>query len=310
MTGFRLRGLWLALVTVGAIALSVPAVASAAFTGGNGRIAYIDDPGHVVTVSSTGGSDRILTGRRAGVEFAAYRPDGREIVFDPAPGWESEGGPLYIMRAGGRGRARRITRAFDSRGRIGADREANWSPDGQSVVFTRDYQFRVGEDWEVSAPPSGPCAGARVCIRVYHRGRSRPLLPGASEPVWSTRGWIAFRDFHDSISVIRPDGSGERRLARDYGLFGFDWSPEGRRLVYVDSKERLSLVGADGRHVRRLGRDGWNPVFAPNGRSIVYEDDFKLYTTDLRGRHRHGLRSRYPLSELMDWQPLPRRTHR
>jgi Tol biopolymer transport system component len=285
--------------------------ASAAFPGRNGRISYIAnrkaglDGYPIVSVRPQGGHDRLLT-RPFDIPATsdAYNPDGQKIAFDAG----STGNAIYIKQVGGRRHARRLTRRFSS---PGDDFAPNWSPDGQSIVFERLYYGQP--------PRTGACAGADVadtCIRIYHRGRSRAvvLLASGGRPVWSVRNLIAYGDADGSISIIRPDGSGRRRLANTGGGIGPDWSPDGRRLVF--STGTLMTVGANGHHLRDLGRDGQEPAFSPDGRKIVYETlsagnkKTVLRTIDLRGggvrvvQTRHEVFSADPTP--LDWQPLPR----
>jgi Tol biopolymer transport system component len=309
------------VVALGAMSYDA-AVANAAFPGRNGRISYVanSSPSPLVSVRPRGGHDRVLL--RNGFVTSAYSPDGRTIVFERASG---AGSSIYIKQVLGRPRLRRLTRPFDPSGRIGGDAAPNWSPDGRSVVFVRSYTFRddAGED-RVRPPATGPCAGAEACIRIYHRGRTRAVgavRDAEPQPVWSVRNRIAFSEgFSGRISVIRPDGSGRRRLViGDYTGHGMDWSPDGRRLVFT-SGERLVTVGADGRHLRRLGRDAYQPAFSPDGRRIVFldldaDDKEQLRTVDLRGHRLHIVRTRYEMFHNypglpLDWQPLPRRRHR
>src|SRR3546814_13189876 len=55
-------------------------------------------------------------------------------------------------------------------------------------------------------------------------------------PVWSPRGdLIDFMRQHAGefyIGVMRPDGSGERMLVRDYNVEAPTWAPNGRVLSY------------------------------------------------------------------------------
>src|SRR3546814_13900332 len=71
-------------------------------------------------------------------------------------------------------------------------------------------------------------------------------------PVWSPRGdLIAFTRQHAGefyIGVMRPDGSGERMLVRDYNVEAPTWAPNGRVLSYF----RTSRADP-----REIGRAAW-----------------------------------------------------
>jgi Tol biopolymer transport system component len=148
-------------------------------------------------------------------------------------------------------------------------------------------------------------------------------------PVWSPDGkWIAFVDSRhvpkghkcltdddyacpSEISMIRPDGTGERQVTQPaLGVGTPTWSPDGRMLVY--SREgRLRLVNVDGSDDRRLTsttrphHEG-SPSWGPDGTSIALVVDDEAYVTDLRGNMRRisNLRGRRvgPIRTLT-WSP-------
>jgi tricorn protease len=95
-----------------------------------------------------------------------------------------------------------------------------WAPDGKTLAFTsnRDGAWRLYV--------------ADVATR-----EARALTPGeglVAAPAYSPDGaWIAFvRRPQSSLWVIRPDGSGEQRVAEGPKIGDFHWSPDGRWLAF------------------------------------------------------------------------------
>jgi dipeptidyl aminopeptidase/acylaminoacyl peptidase len=259
-------------------------VAHAAFPGKNGLIGFslqccsgsdLEDYGGRL-IHPDGGRMRRLDG---GAPFGvAFSPDGSRIAYADAFGFG-----LRVQRADGRGREHTLTR--------GSDFDPDWSPNGQRVVFSRLYE---GDDY-------------RQELRIKEGTGSRPLTDG-SDPAWSAKGKIAFVHSDGGIYVIRPDGSGLRRVV-EQGAEP-DWSPDGRLIVYT-RRAGIWVVRAGGGGARRL-HGGSSPSFSPNGRQIVYIGGRgRLQIMGAGGKHSMrvpGLRNVDYVEEtlmLPDWQPLP-----
>jgi TolB protein len=99
------------------------------------------------------------------------------------------------------------------------------------------------------------------------------------------------------LDLINADGSGLRRLAHGSGAAP-EWSPDGRKLVFVKRPERsgaacrpvgschdeIYVINADGTGLRRLTRnavvDG-APVWSPDGRRIAFTRDRDRQTANI-----------------------------
>jgi Tol biopolymer transport system component len=241
--------------------------------------------GGTVYVARTDGTGvRPLT-RGSAVDWS---PDGRRIVF-------ARRDVIYVSAADGTGE-RRLARGFGPR----------WSPDGRWIAFTA----REGVFFSVQLMrPDG--------------SRRHRLIRGAS-PAWSPNGrLIAFSSDRETpenpeIYVVRPDGSGLKRLTHTAGGVevlgddGFpDWSPDGKRIVFTSNRTGegdLWTMRADGSGERRLAglprRDDFSPRFSPDGGWIAFEShtlgraDVYLVRADGTGAKRLAVRASAP-----SWKP-------
>jgi dipeptidyl aminopeptidase/acylaminoacyl peptidase len=114
---------------------------------------------------------------------------------------------------------------------------------------------------------------------------------GPSSPEWSPDGKKLLFGGHDHLdtaaqSLWYSTASGKRirrirlgfRGARTgpgaITLHGWDWAPDGRRVVFAASKEpaaaRLYTISIDGRHRRALRRRGSGPEWSSDGRYILF----------------------------------------
>lgn len=174
------------------------------------------------------------------------------------------GGGLYTISSDGRG-MKRLT--------IGQDEAPAWAPGGARLVFSRTQDSgRSYEIYVVSATGTGTHA-------ITHGGgyaQSPTWAPDASRIVFSASGGRFGQSTDPSCApnlwVVKPDGSGLRRLARA----GVEpaYSPDGRRIAFVrpDLRDRpwLYIVESSGGGMHRIGL-GAHPSWSPDGRYVVVE---------------------------------------
>ena len=87
----------------------------------------------------------------------------------------------------------------------------------------------------------------------------------------------------DDLAVVEADGSGREVVVTAPGpQFDSDWSPDGSRLVYRDSRtgvnvnDEIYVSSADGSGARNLTAspaNDWSPAWSPDGEQIAFASD-------------------------------------
>jgi len=157
---------------------------------------------------------------------------GKRIAFLKLtdPFWQ-----VWVMDAGGGG-ATQVTRSARDKMRV------SWFPDGRRIV----YNATPGELWIAD-------------LKTLQETRIPIDMEGMTDGIVSPDGaWIAFSASigggvdNNDIWIVRPDGSGARRLTDEKGLQHYPcWSAGGERLYYLsgegkDDHDIMSLEIATG----------------------------------------------------------------
>jgi TolB protein len=208
----------------------------------------------------------------------AWTPDGK-LVVTLAQGRERElsGGP-QIQRSVVEqidlrsGRQRTI---YGRTGWAGDALDAQVSPDGRTVIYTRFNSAR-------SKPPFRRAIFAIDSNGSNHRQLASWELGGGDHPVFSPEGRILFRSFDDVDSrqsdfwTVRPDGSDLEQLTHfEQGtlVLSASYSPDGEWIVYgADGAggADLHVMRADGTGSRVLASTEWwdsAPDWEPTAKS-------------------------------------------
>jgi WD40-like Beta Propeller Repeat len=254
---------WAALIaSVGLLALG-PDSSQAAFRGENGRIVYVTKAnlggdGHALVAREPSGGGRMVLRRLSHdgcVGSPAYSPEGGALALDTCEN-------LATMRADGSGFLQ-LPRFSQPEGPSGfyyaSDSQPAWSPDGARLVFVSQTGYDDGFQ---------PYESRRLAI-VNADGSAARELTGehVADPQWSSRGMIAFTEWQ-AIWVIRPDGSGRRRVVSRAEQAA--WSPGGRSIALrVDraaSRRPRQAAGSASPLSTVRGSAPWLAASTPPGR--------------------------------------------
>jgi Tol biopolymer transport system component len=225
------------------------------------RIAFARG-GDIWIVAAGGRRDRRLTRTRANDMLPAWSPDGQWIAFvrvtrRSGGDWKT----VIIVSPDGR-KLRRLAQAVERNDLPWG--HPTWSPDGRWIAFHTGIHQGAG------ALRLAHVSGRRERVLTDAWGRCGGQRISDSQPSWSPDGqWIAFLRDERAICVVRPDGSGLRRLTPDGQYYAFAWSPDGRRIAYVTSAGLCVMNASDGTASKLLTM-GSNPAWSPDGRRLAF----------------------------------------
>jgi Tol biopolymer transport system component len=288
------------------LALAVASPAQAAFPGRNGVIAYVaagsgvfGGPAEVWTVDPSSGATTQLTDLFL-TDGPAWSDDGRTLAFSLSVGRE---GFVIAAVAGRRPVAAKWTfgdaewmtlpvRPPDGGPGFSEDSDPSWAPGGRRIV----YRDRAGS-----------------LIVLDASDRKRVIVTSAQDPAWSPDGrLIALSQCATACSlwVVRPDGTGLRRLTNDtLNASAPSWSPDGHKLVFQANGGLWIMRWPSPRyrwHPRPLVESGDGPSWSPDGRQIAFADDDGIYVVDTNGSNQRrlvGFAAGEPFRHETDWQP-------
>ena len=265
-----------------------------------GKIAFYskrDGNSEIYTMDSNGSDPTRLTFNAAKDNAPSWSPNARQIAFhssrhdDNDPHTAEENTEIYIMDADGSNQ-RRLTHY------PGLDTGPDWHPDGSQITFTSTRNAGENQNFNIFVIDAD---GSNV--------RQITDLEFAARPKWSPDGRrIAFEAFigHSrEIYVANADGTSRFQVSRPRlgaDMFLGGWSPDGKRIVYMEAVDTsvaksapviatLNLVGrrkvVGQRKVKQwdrvpVPRMPLNTVtFSADGKSLLFagkrDNDWNIY---------------------------------
>lgn len=150
----------------------------------------------------------------------------------------------------------------------------SFSVDGRAVVYVE--MNRRENTWQVSFDPAtGNVGGSPVQLTRGVRRYSNPeLSPDEKSIVFVSQG-----EAQEDVFVITRDGAELRQLTDDLSLDRIPrWSPDGQQLAFLsdrNGKYEIWRMNQNGGDLERLTdvpeADVLNPVWAPDGRRLLYQ---------------------------------------
>jgi hypothetical protein len=212
----------------------------------------------------------------------SIRPDGtalRHLWAPPAgdahaPVWSPDGSRIAVAVLSGERRQLWLVSADGSNPRLLVDdpyeprvgfRDLSFSPDGKRLAFVG--RSAGSSQLEIADLDEGSRTRLTSEVEVFN-------------PRWSPDGRLLAYRSYPMIRVIEPTGSGDRVITEPFQLhYGGlqSWSPDGKQLVHEGGGEpspKVAITGIVGG--TRYGNYGSDPVWAPRGQLIVYQQLVRL----------------------------------
>jgi TolB protein len=276
------------------------AIAGGSYPGADGRIAFTRTSNHgyeasIYAINPDGSDLKLLTSTGKTAAHPAFSPDGSKIAFE-------RDGEIWVMGAEGQS-PQRLT----DPPRYIVDTEPSWSPDAKRLVFVRSGKGSDADAdlWVVGADGSN----------LHRLARTKHL--DERWPAWSPNGRsIAFTNVKPRPGIFTVSAHGTNLKTIDAGRqqpFDFDWSPDGKRIVFVRAnggRTQLLVVNSDGTNEHRLVRtnsSASSPAFSPSGNAIAFSVGSSLSVVDADGGKPQTLLEHLNNGADFDatWQPLP-----
>ena len=228
--------------------------------------------------------------------YPSLSPDGRKVLYSAFREENVYEIYSYDLESG------KVDRLTNRNGVLTAP---EYSPDGQSITFTR---------W-------APNSDRYQIMLMGSNGYNADNIPRMEgwDPTWSPDGkqilFASDRNGAVQLFAVRVDGKNVHQISNLPAIRGrSDWSPDGQFIVTYSGESwhrELYIMNADGSQSRQLTPTGGNsqgPSFSPDGKWVAFTAYFDKYE-DIHGCEIYIIRTdgtdlrRLTNNEYCDYQP-------
>ncbi len=186
-----------------------------------------------VNADDKSNTERSVTFTKEATEFAINADEDAAVV--------TVQGELFLVKLPDGGKATRLT---DS---PAFDHAASFSPDGKSIIFLSD---RSGREEIHLLEPDDVEHSELTKAHKFKVKRLTNASEGELDPRFSPKGDLIAFLRGGKLWTMKPDGSDQKVIVSDTRVVDYDWSPDGKMLVYArmdgSFASELFIVPTDG----------------------------------------------------------------
>ncbi|MEN3330908.1 MAG: hypothetical protein V7641_273 [Blastocatellia bacterium] len=242
------------------------------------RIIFSQNSDKIFVMGYDGGQYGEVNNDPTGVNYAAFSPDTRKIVFNKAAGGIQQ---IFVMNVDGTNQTQITT---DPGGAF----NAVWSPDGTTIAFVSNRTAGT-QIWSMNPDGSN------------QQNLTNDGIGGNNFPAWSPdSSGIAFqrsRNGQTDIWVMKNSGGGQYNVTNSPGFFtntNPSWSLDGNLIAFASNRDgnneiyTTDLLGAVQTRITNNPANDSAPSWSPSGKLIAFQTtrtsaSFKIFTMNSDG---------------------------